>query len=395
MSQFDRRQVLRLFGAVGAAGATAPALAACSTAGTASPVPATPVRIGLILPQTGANKPIGDELNAGFRLYLKLHGNQLGNRPAQVATLDEGETADTGRAAVDRLVKDSVHVLSGIVSSVVMSAIRDQVETAQIPLLGSAASPSTLGSVKYIWRTSYVNTDPSAALGGYLASKTGEPVYVLSDESAAAREQVSGFVTAFNGTLGHPNLAAAPQQVATGGSFTQAFAAIRSSGARNVFAVFSGEAAMAFFRAYRSAGLTPPVYAPGFVTESAEALQRFGEVAMGLYTAMNYGPALDNAANRMFVAEYQRTYGNMPSTYAMCSYDAAAVLDKALTFTSADLSAQSLNAALSSVGELDSPRGAWQFNQSRTPLQRWYLRQVRRDGKVVDNTVLGDLGMLG
>ena len=52
-------------------------------------------------------------------------------------------------------------------------------------------------------------------------------------------------------------------------------------------------------------------------------------------------------------------------------------------------------APMSAVGALDSPRGSWQFNQSRTPLQRWYLRQVRKDGQVVDNTVLGDLGMQG
>ena len=79
----------------------------------------------------------------------------------------------------------------------------------------------------------------------------------------------------------------------------------------------------------------------------------------------------------------------------MSSYDAAAVLEKALRLTGADLSPQSLNTALSSVGALDSPRGAWQFNQSRTPLQRWYLRQVRKDGQVTTNMVLGDIGMLG
>ena len=97
----------------------------------------------------------------------------------------------------------------------------------------------------------------------------------------------------------------------------------------------------------------------------------------------------------MFAAEYQRIYGNPPSTYAMASYDAAAVLAKAVVLAGADLSPQALNTALSGVGALDSPRGAWQFNQSRTPLQRWYLRQVRKDGQVTSNTVLGDIGMLG
>jgi branched-chain amino acid transport system substrate-binding protein len=393
VSPLDRRQLLRLFGAVGAAGATAPALSACSTSGPAA-APTGPVRIGLIIPQTGANKPVGDELNAGFQLYLKLHGNQLGGRPAQIATVDEGESADSGRAAVDRLVKESVHVMSGVASSTVMTAIRDQVEAAQVPLLGSAASPSSLASVKYIWRTSYVNTDPSTALGGYLAGRQGESVLVVSEDSAAAREQVGGFLAAFNGALGHPDLAG-PVQITPGGSFSQIASAIRGSGVRKVFAVLSGDGAAAFLRGYRSSGLTLPLYSPGFVTEGGDALQRLGEPALGLYTAMNYGPGLDNPANRMFAAEYERTYGHTASTYAMASYDAAAAVDRALRFTGSDLTPQAVNAALSSVGQLDSPRGGWQFSQSRTPLQRWYLRQVRRDGAVIANTVLGDIGMLG
>ncbi len=395
MSALDRREVLRLLGALGAAGATAPVLAGCNVSTAPAAGPVNPVRVGLVIPQTGANKAIGDELNAGFRLYLRRHGDHLGGRPVQVSTADEGETAETGRAAVDRLLKDSVHVISGVASSAVMSAVRDQVEAAQVPLLGSNASPSTLGSVKYIWRTSFVNTDPSMALGGYLASKSGQSVYVVSDGTPSAAEQVSGFLTAFTGVAGHPDLAATPAQLVPG-NIGQTLTAIRTSNAHHVFAVFSsGDVASAFFHAYRSLGLAVPVYSPGFVTEGAAALQRLGELAMGLYTAMNYGPDLDNAANRTFAAEYQRAYGNAPGTYAMAAYDAAAVLDKALALAGTDLNPQAVNAALAKVGRLDSPRGAWQFNQSRTPLQRWYLRQVRKNGRVLVNAVLGDLGMLG
>ncbi len=85
----------------------------------------------------------------------------------------------------------------------------------------------------------------------------------------------------------------------------------------------------------------------------------------------------------------------LPSTYAMASYDAAAVLDKALALAAGDLAPQTINTALTDIGQIDSPRGAWQFNQTRTPLQRWYLRQVRREGQALSNALLGDLAMLG
>jgi branched-chain amino acid transport system substrate-binding protein len=390
VSQLDRRQVLKLFGAAGLA---APALAACTTPGPAA-TPNTPVRIGFLLPQAGPTKYIGNDMLAGFQLYLDLHGKQLGGHPAQLFPVEEGDRAEAGRAAVDKLIKETgVQALAGVGGSTVMSGIRDQIEAAQLPLIGSNASPTTLGSVKYIWRTSYVNNEAAAALGGYLGNQRNS-VYALSDESSYGNEQLTGFLTAFNGIAKHPSLAGDPKQIPVSGNSGSALAAIKSSGARAVFAAVSGEGAAAFFRGYRSAGITAPLYVPGFVTEGT-ALKDLGDSAAGIYTAMNYSADLDNEANRMFAAEYQKVYNAVPSTYAMASYDAGAVLDKALGLAGGDVSPQAINAALSRVGQIDSPRGVWQFNQSRTPLQRWYLRQVRKTGQVYSNVQLSDLAMLG
>ena len=395
----DRRQLLRLFGAVGAAGVAGPALAACGSAD-GSAADTTPVRIGMIVPQAGGNKPIGDDLIAGFQLYLNLHGSRLGGHPIQLIMAEEGDSAETGRAAVDKLIKEhAVQVMSGVAGSTVMTAIRDQVEAAQVPLLGSNASPNTLGSVKYIWRTSYVNDEAGRALGGYLATRRNQSVYVVSDDSEPAREQVSGFLRTFNGLPGHPDVVGDPVQIPLVSSpnlpLGSYLNAIHASGARTVFAAFSADTAIPFFKAWRAAGMSTPIYAPGFVTEGPTALRDLGDSVSGLYTAMNYAPDLDNGANRTFASAFQQLYNMLPSTYAMASYDAAAVLDKALALAGSDLSPQSINTALSELGEIDSPRGSWQFNQTRTPLQRWYLRQVRREGVVLTNTLLSDLAMLG
>jgi branched-chain amino acid transport system substrate-binding protein len=394
-----RRQLLKLFGALGAAGAAGSVLAACDASGTAGS-DTTPVRIGLIVPQSSPNKPIGDDLIAGFQLYLNLHGTRLGGHPVQLITAEEGDSADSGRAAVDKLIKEhAVAAMSGVASSTVMTAIRDQVENAQVPLLGSNASPSNLGSVKYIWRTSYVNDEAGRALGGYLALKRNQSVYVIGDDSDTSREQVAGFLRTFRGIPDHPSLAGDAAQVPASNISSASLAgyltAIRTSGAKVVFAAFNGDAATTFVKAYRAAAIGAQLYAPGFITEGTRALQSLGDGANGIYTAMNYAPDLDNGANRTFASSYQQVYNQLPSTYAMASYDAAAVLDKAIGITGSDLAPQSINTALSEIGQVDSPRGSWQFNQTRTPLQRWYLRQVRREGQVLTNAMLGDLAMLG
>jgi branched-chain amino acid transport system substrate-binding protein len=395
VSQLDRRQVLKLFGAAGLA---APALAACTSQTSTAPV-SSPVRVGFLVPQSGPNKSIGADMLAGFQLYLNLHGGQLGGHAVQLIPAEEGDSADTGRAAVDKLIKEKgVQVLAGVGGSAVMTGIREQVETAQLPLIGTNASPTTLGGVKYIWRTSYVDNEAAGALGRYLGNQRNQTVYVVSDESASAGGYVTGFLTQFNGIVKHPNLADDPQQIPLAGNpgtpLTTYLNGIKSSGAHAVFAAVSGPGAAAFFRAYRAAGITAPLYVPGFATEGA-ALKELGDSATGVYTSMNYSADLDNQANRMFVGEYQKAYNNTPSTYAMASYDAGAVLDKALSLAAGDVAPQSINVALSQVGQIDSPRGVWQFNQSRTPQQHWYLRQVRKTGPVLSNVQLGDLSMLG
>src|SRR5262249_22277528 len=143
--------------------------------------------------------------------YLNLHGARLAGHPVQLIIVDEGGNADGGRAAVDKLIKENaVQAITGVASSEVMTGIRDQIESAQVPLIGSNASPSALGSVKYIWRTSYVNDEVGRALGGYLGSHVGQSAYVISDESSLAHEQVVGFTTTFLGLPKHPSLADDP-----------------------------------------------------------------------------------------------------------------------------------------------------------------------------------------
>src|SRR5687768_2674211 len=109
---------------------------------------------------------------------------------------------------------------------------------------------------------------------------------------------------------------------------------------------------------------------------------------------MNYAPDLDNAENRRFVTEYQKAYNDVPSSYAVASYDVGTVLDKAVTAAGGSLTPADLNAAIGRLGQIDSPRGTWQFNQNRTPLQRWYLRQVRMDGSALSNVLTAELTTL-
>jgi branched-chain amino acid transport system substrate-binding protein len=398
----DRRQALRLFAAIGAAGAAAPILSGCGI-GEADPADqgppirsGPPLKIGMVVPQTGASKPFGDEMANGFKLYLDQNEGRLGGYRINLITADEGETAESGLAAADKLIKqDGVIALTGIASTPVMLAVKDLVETSQIPLIGSNASPSSLQGVRYTWRTSYVAKEPGQALGRWIAERARGTVAVVAGDNPDDREKVEGFLEVFTDARGRLD-GAARYLPSNTRDFSSTLTAVRDSGAGTMFCSFGGATAVEFLKQFKTAGFpdTFTLYAPGPLTEGF-ALKQQGDTARGVFTAMNYSPDLDNPANRRFVANYQKVFNAIPSTYAMASFDAASVFDKALLEAGTDTDSVSLNAAIGRLGQIVSPRGGWQFSQNRTPLQKWYMRQVRNDGNVLSNVLTAELATMG
>lgn len=75
----------------------------------------------------------------------------------------------------------------------------------------------------------------------------------------------------------------------------------------------------------------------------------------------------------------------------MASWDAAQVLDRAIKAAGDTVTPETVNAAIAGVGDIDSPRGTWRFNSGGTPVQTWYLREVKQGA----NSVSSELVRLG
>ncbi|GIJ29017.1 branched chain amino acid ABC transporter substrate-binding protein [Micromonospora qiuiae] len=399
MSQMNRRRALQLLAALGTGGLAAGCGSDTEKTDTAS---VEPIKIGLIAPQSGPGKAIGDELNNGFQLYLELNDDSLGGRPVDLLVADEGNSAKSGQAAADGLIKQGVLALTGVASSSVMVGIRDFIEQARVPLIGSNASPTSLQSVVYIWRTSYVLDEAGRALGRYLRDELGQGdrVAMILPEAAFGVEDV---LRGFRQEFGESDPRIADPVTWTSNSPNPSKTAYVSDIGRAlrrnptvVFCAYSGTAAAQFVMQLRDAGFRGTIYAPGFLTEGPvlESIRPSSD-ALGIRTALNYSADLNNAANRRFASAYRKKHNVSPTTYAMASYDAANVLDQAIRLAGPTLTPQQVNLALGRIGQIDSPRGVWQFNQPRTPQQKWYLREVQRDGQVLSNVLVNELATLG
>jgi branched-chain amino acid transport system substrate-binding protein len=395
----DRRNALKLLGGLGAAGFAS----ACGAVGGAEPqqqIHDTHVRIGLLVPGTGGYKPLGDDMLNGFNRYLRVTGNRLGGHPVVVEQRDEGDSPDSAMAALEDLLSADVSAVVGVASSAAMLEVSRRIEEVHIPLLGTNASPFELQGTPYVWRTSFVNDEPGRVLGSYLAGMVQGTVTSVAQDDPMGVDAVQGMREVFTEARGSSDQLAdtiwTPMVTQPARDhFAIPLEQLRQMDAEAVFCCYAGNAAAEFIRQYVAAGLDPArLVAPAYLTEGA-VLTAVGTDALGIRTSANYAPELRTSVNRAFASDYRREVGDAPTIYAVAAYDAAAALDKAIALSDGDLDPHEINLNLSRVGLIDSPRGRWQFNQGRTPTQKWYLREVASDGPVLSNLVIRELGTLG
>ena len=71
-----------------------------------------------MIPQSGVYAPLGEDMKAGWDLWLEQHGDKLGGHDVETVVADEGEGPDTGVPAVQKVLQqDSVDIVVGIVNS--------------------------------------------------------------------------------------------------------------------------------------------------------------------------------------------------------------------------------------------------------------------------------------
>ncbi|NED80583.1 ABC transporter substrate-binding protein [Streptomyces sp. SID11233] len=358
------------------------------------------VKVGLVASLSGTYKPVGTDLRAGFELYLKTHGNKLGGRKVELIVADEGDGPPTAVPATTKLVKkDKVDVLTGLVSGGSVAAVMPLVNQAKIPFLGSNARPP-VKDLKYVWTTSFMSDEPGKAIAPYVKEKVNGPVYAIGPDYQGGYDELRGFTDEFKrikGKLANPNGKTTWTPFPKTTNFMPYFADIAKTDAKAVYSFYAGKAAIDFAKQYAQSDVADlPLYT-AFVTEGS-VLQAQGAAAKDIYSVLNYAPDLDNTANRKFAADWTAAHDSQPTTYAMSSYDAAAVLDKAIADAAkkGDVTPETINTAIAGLGQIDSPRGAWEFGEkAHSPVQTWYLRQVRPDGNQLANVMVQDLATLG
>ena len=333
------------------------------------------IDVGMMLPYVGVYASLGEEIDLGFMLALEEAG--MTDR-FNIIREDTEASPQVGVAATRKLIlEDEVDVLTGIVSSGVLGAVRDFVDQSQTPLIvANAGNDEATGEScsPYIVRVSFSNGQVNRPMGQWLYDQGVRTVYTLAPDYAAGYQHIGGFVETFEAAGGE----IVGQEYTPFGQ-TQDFGpyltTARAADPDAIFVFYAGSEAINFVKQYDSFGLKEdiPLYGSGFLT-SQLYLEAEGPAALGVVTSLHYVPTLDTPENQAFVEAFQAETDRLPSEYAVQGYDAGRSLVEAVKAGATDR--ESIAESLKSV-QYTGPRGPLEIDPATNNIvQNVYIYDI-------------------
>ena len=351
-----------------------------------------PIKVGLILPETGPLAANGKDMANGLQLFFEEQGWKLSGREVKLVTEDDEGKPPTGLAKARSLVESQgVHVLMGPLSAAVGYAVAGYVTDKKVPTIFPIVSAEDITQRKrsaYIVRTGWTSAQPSQPFGKWVYDNLGyRKIAMIGYDFAFGWEVAGGFQRTFEEAGGQvvqklwPPLGNA--------DFAPYLAQLRRD-VDAVFCVFSGADALRFAKQYSEAGLKSklPLIGGGTFTDE-HVLRTMGDEVLGVVTALHYSAALATPANKKFVQAYEAKFKQIPSYYSEGSYVGGLALKAALVATGGDVeNGEKLLGALRRVDLSDAPRGPIRFDDYGNPVENIYVRKVERVGGQLQNTVI-------
>ncbi|MEF7612885.1 ABC transporter substrate-binding protein [Aquincola sp. MAHUQ-54] len=347
------------------------------------------VKVGLISTLSGPGAALGIDIRDAFNLALKHTGGKLGGLPAEVIVADDQASPDVGRQAADRMVKrDKVDFMTGIVFSNVMLAVGAPTFAAKTFYLSANAGPSQYAGEQcnpYFFSVSYQNDNQHEAVGKTVQDKGFKKVALLAPNYPAGKDALTGFKRFYKGEVVQEIYTKLGQL-----DYAAELAQVRAAKPDAMYIFLPGGMGINFVKQYVAAGMSKDatLFGPGFSADE-DVIGAVGEPMLGMFNTSQWAHDLDNAANKRFVADFQKAYGRLPTLYASQGYDAAMLMDAAVRDAKGKLDDKEAVRRALKAARFDSVRGAFKFNANQYPIQDYYLRVVTKDaqGRITNRTL--------
>ncbi|MES2537418.1 MAG: ABC transporter substrate-binding protein [Pseudomonadota bacterium] len=338
------------------------------------------LKIGFMAELSGTQGALGQDMYDGFMLYVRNNGSKLGNRSVEVIKADSQLKPEVGVQLADKLIdKDGVRIITGVTFSNVMLAVHGPITQRKVFLIGSNAGPSQNAGKScspYFYSTSWQNDQQSEVVGNYATTKGYKRIVTLVPNYQSGFDFVTGFKRFYKTPLVQEIYTPLNQQ-----DFSAELSKVISLKPDAVFAFYPGGLGVSFLRQYQQAGLLGKIPLLSTSTTDAINLPAQRESALGVITGTAWGPDLPNAANKKFVADFEKAYNRIPSHYAAQSYDSAQLLNSAIAKVGGNVTDDLAFMKALKQADFPSVRGKFKFGNNNFPIQDMNVFEVSKDAK--------------
>ncbi len=352
------------------------------------------VRIGIVNTFSGPQASFGEMTDRAFKLYLKLHEEELppGVKVKMISRDDGGPNPDRAKQlAQDLIVRDKVNLLAGVVFTPNAMAVAPLTQEAKVPLVITNAGTSVITTRSpYLVRTSFTLWQSSYPLGQWAAKKFRK-AYTLVSDYGPGHDAEEAFIRGFKQGGEVVGTVRVPLQNPDFAPYLQRVKDARPD-ALMVF-IPAGRTATAVMKTFGELGLDKAgvkLIGPGDITTDEE-LPNMGDVALGVLTVHHYSAAATRPANRAFVAAWKKEYGadSTPNFVAVGAWDGMDMMFQAIKAQKGKLDPDKTMEMFKNYTNPNSPRGPISIDPAtRDIVQNEYLREVREVGGQLANVEL-------
>jgi branched-chain amino acid transport system substrate-binding protein len=285
------------------------------------------VRIGVLLPLTGAEAPYGDSVKKGLVLALAEEAQRKDAASARLRLVYRDSAAgdaEAVRAMRELLAEHRTPAVLAVSSETALACARLANETRTLLLTPTGTAPEISDGGQWVYRTAATEVLDAVTMAQYCVQSSLEPVVVLASRGRYGQSLARLFRQSLH-ERGGTVLEVLDVEAGARGLLPE-LQRLAAKKPRAVYVAAAYPEAAVLLRHAREAMPAAQLMGPA-------ALHLHGFLASGaapaeglLLTQPAYDPALDEEPLRSFVRTFRARYGQTPDLYSAAGYDAGRIL---------------------------------------------------------------------
>jgi branched-chain amino acid transport system substrate-binding protein len=337
------------------------------------------VKIGVVIPMTGAFAAVGREVAAGAKLYIQQHGDTVAGQKIELIIRDDASVPDNGkRLAQELIVRDKVSFLGAgtTPTAMAMAPLATEGKVATIVMV-SGTSVVTERSPYYV-RTSFTLGQQSGIIADWAVRNGSKKAVTIVTDWTPGTEASKVFEQHF--TKGGGQVLDTLRVPLANPDFAPFLQRARDFQPDTLFVFVPAGQAGTLAKQFAERGLDKSgvkLVGTGDIVDDDD-LPGTGDTFLGVVTAGFYSAAHSSGINKNYVDAYARATGHRANFISVGGYDGIHLIYHALEKTGGKTDADTVVAAMKGM-KWESPRGPISVDpRTRDIVQNVYIRKVEK-----------------